>query len=126
MIVELEELGNRPTVWTKPRRFAPQAAHAMAQYLSAREFADKGFVVLDWEDVTGQLPSEAARPILYLQVVKAVPEIGQTVRIETRYDVDDIFSADSMTPTIIVDLIRGMEEAVEREVARRKEVSKGA
>lgn len=115
MIVEVHETGRRPAIMTKQRRFAPQAAHAMANYLQTREFAGKAFVVLDWSNETGQLPDDAVRPILYLQAVRDVPGKGQ-VRVETKYDVDNIFSKEFMTPTILVDLCHELEEAVEKTV----------
>lgn len=119
MIAEVSELGSRPAIMTKARRFAPQAMHAMAQFLSTKEFAGKAHLVLDWSNETGQLPSEAVRPILYCQVVKDVPMLGQ-LRVEQRYDVDDVFGTDSMTPTILVDLIHELEETVEKAVREKK------
>lgn len=115
MIVEVHETGARPRLLTKARRFAPQAAHAMANYLQTREFAGKVFLVLDWSNETGQLPSDAVKPVLYVQAVRDVPEKGQ-LRVELRFDVDDIFGRDSMTPTILVDLCHDLEEAVEKAV----------
>jgi len=115
LIVEVHEVGHRPAILTKQRKFAPQAAHAMANYLQAREFAGKTFIVLDWSNETGQLPADAVRPILYMQAVRDVPGKGQ-LRVELKYDVDDIFSKEFMTPTILVDLCHELEEAVERAV----------
>lgn len=103
---------------TKARRFAPQAAHALANYLQTKEFAGKVFVVLDWSNETGQLPADAVMPVLYVQAVRDVPGKGQ-VRVEQRYDVDDIFGRDSMTPTILVDLCHELEETVEKAVREK-------
>lgn len=120
MIVEASELGRQPSILTKPRQFAPQAVHSMASYLSNQEFADKAFLVLDWENVTGQLPDGApVIPILYFQVVKDVPGKGQ-LRVEEKYDVDDIFGKDTMTPTILVDIVNGMKEAVAKAVTEKR------
>ena len=119
MIVEVHEVGHRPAIMTKQRRFAPQAAHAMANYLQAREFAGKVFIVLDWSNETGQLPADAIRPILYVQAVRDVPGKGQ-LRVEHKYDVDDIFSKEFMTPTILVDLCHELEEAVEKAVRENR------
>ena len=115
MIVEVHETGTRPSILTKARRFAPQAAHALANYLQTREFAGKVFIVLDWSNETGQLPNDAIRPVMYVQAVRDVPGKGQ-LRVEQKYDVDDIFGRDSMTPTILVDLCHELEEAVEKAV----------
>ena len=116
MIVEVIEAGDRPRVLTKQRQFAPQAAHGMANYLQTREFAGKVFVVLDWSNETGQLPEGAPIiPVMYVQAVRDVPGKGQ-VRVEQKYDVDDIFGQDSMSPTILVDLCHELEEAVEKAV----------
>lgn len=119
MIVETNELGNRPRLFTKQRAFAPQAMHEMAKYLSRMEFAGKAFLVLDWDNVTGQLPADAVVPVLYFQTVKDVPGRGQ-VRVEMKFDVDDIFGKDSMTPTILVDLVHDMKEAVEKAVKEKR------
>lgn len=114
MIVEVHEMGSRPRIATKARRFAPQAAHAMANYLQAREFAGKVFIVLDWSNETGQLPVGAPIiPVLYVQAVRDVPGKGQ-LRVENKYDVDDIFGGDTITPTILVDLCHDLEETVEK------------
>ena len=119
MIVEAIMTGNPPAIMTKSRRFAPQAVHAIANYLQTREFAGKAFVVLDWSNETGQLPAGApVIPILYVQAVRDVPGKGQ-LRVEQKFDVDDIFGKDSMSPTILVDLCHELEEAVEK-AARRK------
>ena len=115
MIVEAIMCGTPPRIMTKQRRFAPQAVHAMANYLQTREFAGKAFVVLDWSNDTGQLPADAVRPVLYVQAVRDVPGKGQ-LRVELKFDVDDIFGSDSMTPTILVDVCHDLEEAVEKAV----------
>lgn len=87
----------------------------MASYLQTREFAGKAFVVLDWSNETGQLPGDAVKPIMYVQVVRDVPGKGQ-LRVEQKYDVDDIFGGENMTPTILVDLLHELEETVETAV----------
>jgi hypothetical protein len=119
VIVEVHEQGSRPAIMTKARRFAPQAMHAMAKYLQTRGFAGKVFLVLDWSNVTGQLPADAIKPILYVQAVRDVPGKGQ-LRVEQKFDVDEIFSQEFMTPTILVDLCHELEEAVEKAVKEKK------
>lgn len=120
MFVEVSEVGNRPYLMTPARRFAPQAADQIGRMLAGAEFADRAFVFIDWENVGQQLPDPASKPILYIQVVKGVPDIGQTVRVEQRWDVEDIFSADNITPNILVDLIHDFEEQVNEAVALRR------
>jgi hypothetical protein len=93
--------------------------HAMANYLQSRGFAGKVFLVLDWSNVTGQLPDDAIKPILYVQAVRDVPGKGQ-LRVEQKFDVDEIFSREFMTPTILVDLCHELEEAVEKAVREKK------
>lgn len=116
MIVEVSELGNRPILQTPARRFAPQAIKQIGRMLSTAEWADKAFVFIDWENVTQQQPDSVARPVLYLQVVKAVPQKGGTFTAENRFDVDDLFGADNVTPTMLVDIIHDFEEAVTKAV----------
>lgn len=119
MIVEVHQTGTRPAIMTKARRFAPQAMHAMANYLQTRGFAGKVFLVLDWSNETGQLPPDAIRPILYVQAVRDVLGKGQ-LRVEQKFDVDEIFSQEFLTPTILVDLCHELEEAVEKAVQERR------
>lgn len=119
MIVEASELGTRPRTFTKARAFAPQAMHAMAKYLSTQEFAGKAHLVLDWSNELGQLPDDAIKPILFVQVVRDVPGVGQ-LRVEQKYDVDDIFGRDSMTPTILVDLLHELKVTVEKAIAQKE------
>ena len=119
MIVEVHQVGSQPAVLTKSRMLAPQAAHALANYLQTKEFAGKAFIVLDWSNATGQLPEGSSIvPILYVQAVRDVPGKGQ-LRVEQKYDVDDIFGKDSMSPTILVDLCHELEETVEKAVREK-------
>ena len=119
MIVEVQEVGSRPLLLTPARRLAPQAVHAMANYLQTREFAGKVFLVLDWDNDTGQIPEGApVKPILYVQAVRDVEGKGQ-LRVEQRFDADDIFNRDALTPSLLVDLCHELEETVERAVKER-------
>jgi hypothetical protein len=119
VIVEVSELGTRPAVFTKSRAFAPEAAKALSQYLSKFDWADKAFVILDWDNSLQLQPEDAAIPILVIQIVKGEPGYG-LLRMEWKWDVDDIFGTDSMTPTLLVDLVEDMRVAVEEAVAARR------
>lgn len=119
VIVEVHQVGERPALLTKARQFAPQAMHAMANMLQARGFAGKVFLVLDWSNATGQLPPDSVMPVLYVQAVRDVPGKGQ-LRVEQRYDVDEIFSKEFVTRTILVDLCHDLEEAVEKAVREKR------
>jgi hypothetical protein len=90
----------------------------MANYLQTRGFAGKVFLVLDWSNETGQLPPDAVKPVLYVQAVRDVLGKGQ-LRVEQKYDVDDIFGGDNLTPSILVDLCHELEETVEKAVREK-------
>lgn len=121
MNVQVIETGNRPSVWTKARRFAPAGARVFGELLGAMDFADFAIIVLDWENKTGRLPQEIARPILYVQVHKVFPdyENHNHLTVESRVEVDEVFGDDAVTANIILDLAHELQEKVEDSTKRR-------
>lgn len=122
MIVRVAEMGNRPAMWTKARRFAPAGAQQFGETLGHLQFADAAMIVLDWSNVLAKMPSDVARPILYISVAKKLPEYetNNLLRVDCRLDVDDTFGGDNVTAEVIVDIIRELEETVTKKVAQRR------
>lgn len=115
MLTNYEELGDRPAVLTKARRNAPQFARRIAALLSVEEWADSSDVVLDWSDVSDRLPFPY--PVLYVRAYKGIPGVG-LLRQELRYDVDDVFSSDVMSATILLDIVHDLQVAVDAEIVK--------
>lgn len=114
MHVIAAEYGDRPLVWTKARRFAPQGLRVLADVLERFEFADVGAVVLDWSNVLERQPDEAAKPIIIVQTVKFVGP--KNLQVEVRLDVDDIFGNDDITAENLLDVVQQMERKTDAEM----------
>jgi hypothetical protein len=123
MEVEVVELGDRPTTFTKARRFAPAGARVLGESLGQMGFADGAAVVLDWSNELGQMPSEVAKPVLHVRVIKRLPEYTErnVLFVDVRLDIEDIFGGDNMTAESIRDIVQELQEKVEQQVALRKE-----
>lgn len=129
MEVFAAELGDRPAILTKARRNAPQGVIAIAQTLERFGFADTGYVLLDWSDVSArqEVPDSAVIPVLYIKASKRLQYEKQPwVNVEVRLDVEDIFGgSDDITATSIVEVVAEMERKMLGEIARRERESAG-
>lgn len=123
MRVEVVEMGERPPLFTQARRFAPEGAKVFGEALELQEFADAALVVLDWTNELGTMPDEVAVPVLHVRVFKYLPEftIRNTLRVDVRLDVEDIFGNDEMTHEVILDTINEMREKVDEQIALRRQ-----
>lgn len=119
MNVVAVEMGERPLVMTKARRFAPQGVKVLAETLGHMQFADDGIVVLDWSNSTGRQPEEAWVPVVFVTAVKAVGERYLTV--EVRLDVEDLFGKDQFVADDILTVISSMEDKMNTTIERAKE-----
>lgn len=119
MNVVAVELGERPTVLTNARRFAPEGVKLLAEVLGHMQFAEDGIVVLDWENVTGRQPEDAYVPIVFISTVKQVGERYLTV--EVRLDVEDTFGRDSLVAEDFINIIASMEDKMNTTIERSKE-----
>jgi len=113
------ELGERPLVFTKARRFAPEGVKILAELLGHMKFADDGIVVLDWSNATGRQPEEVAVPVVFVSAVKRVGERFLTV--EVRLDVEDTFGRDELVADDFINIIRSMEDKMNSTIERYKE-----
>lgn len=110
--VRVVELGYRPAIITPARRNAPQAATMIGELLGQRRFGELASVVLDWSNELGQMPSEVAKPIIYMELTRWFPEKGEGVHltVQGRIDVDDVLGQDVLTRSLIEDLVNELGE----------------
>lgn len=120
MAVRVMELGSRPTLFTKARAFAPQGAKTFGEMLGSRDFADAAVVILDWSNVLKAQPDEVAKPVLVLRVAKGYPDLGETLTVESRIAVDDVFGGENIDRSLMLDLVKELGDKVADAYARRK------
>lgn len=136
MRVKSWEEGNRPTILTRARQQAPQARAAMTQMLASQDWAHMAFIVLDWTGLIAfidgdgrsqDLPPGAldkSLPVMYIQVIKSMPQYGGSIVVEHRLDIDDVFGGNVITGDDLAGLILQLkEEVAERERRVRQEAS---
>lgn len=115
------ELGERPAILTKSRRFAPEGAKLLAQTMEHFGFADDGMIILDWSNETGMQPEEIARPVLVVRTGKSVPEAdGRYLTVEVRLDVEDLFGNDEIVASDFLDIIKQMEDKMLSTIERTR------
>lgn len=119
MNVVAVEMGDRPRLMTKARRFAPEGVKLLAELLGHMRFADDGIVVLDWQNVTNRQPEEAWVPVVFVSAVKRVGERYLTV--EVRLDVEDLFGNDQIVADDFLSIVRSMEDKMNATIERSKE-----
>lgn len=119
MNVVAVEMGNRPSLLTKARRFAPEGVKLFAETLGHMQFADDGMVVLDWSNATGRQPDEVAKPVVFITTLKRVGE--RILQIEVRLDVEDTFGRDEMLAEDFLTVIRSLEDKMNSTIERSKE-----
>lgn len=121
MDVQVIEAGNRSTVTSKARRFAPQGVIVLGQLLERMEFADNAFVALDWSNELGLNPSGDTKPIVYVRVAKRTFfDKKPVITTEVRLDVEDLFGTDSMTAENLLMVVQQIADKMQLEIFRRK------
>lgn len=123
MKVDAVEMGERPAAWTLARRYAPAGTKVLAELLEQQDFADIGLIVLDWSNQIEAVPDEAAKPVLHIRVYKHLSEytVNNTLRVDARLDVEDVFGNDEMSAEVMVDLVRELRDKVEQQVTMRRQ-----
>lgn len=119
MNVVAVEMGERPLIMTKSRRFAPEGVKLLAETLGHMEFADDAIIVLDWSNATGRQPDEVAKPVVFISTLKHVNE--RTLTVEVRLDVEDTFGTDSLMAEDFLHIIAQMEEKVNTTIGKSEE-----
>lgn len=123
MDVTVSEIGERPAVFTKARRFAPAGAKVLGELLGQMQFGDRAEVVLDWSNSFGLMPDEASKPLLLVAVTKRFPQLPppNVLTVHDRLDVDDLFGGDNMTAESIRDIVNALRDKMEATFNGRKE-----
>lgn len=110
-------MGNRPSLWTNARRYAPVGARELGEMLERFGFADFATVVLDWSNETGLQPEEAYKPVIIVDTFRHVGHRTLTVRV--RLDVEDLFGNDEVTADMLLDVVSDMEKKTLSELERK-------
>lgn len=135
------EEGDRPVISTRARRFAPDAKRAFVNMLSGQDWADVGYVVLDWNgtiafvDGSGMshddpnLPALDRRPpVMYIQAIKALPQLGGSAVVEHIIDIDNVFGGvDVVTAADLSRMVVQLKDELDlkvQDVRRHKEVNR--
>jgi ribosome biogenesis SPOUT family RNA methylase Rps3 len=105
------EYGNRPLLFSKARRFAPEGVKMLAEILEHMEFAEDGIVILDWDNSLALQPDEAAIPVIVIRTTGIVRDVGddQRLTVEVRLNVEDLFGQDEVTAENLIDAVHQME-----------------
>ncbi len=109
MNVVAVELGERPVLFTKSRRFAPEGVKVLAELLGHLQFATDGIIILDWSNQLDLQPDAVAIPVVVVRTIKFFPEFDQSLTVEVRLDVEDLFGNDSITPGELLDTVHAIE-----------------
>lgn len=122
METEAIETGERPAIFSTARRYAPAAAKELAALLEQQEFADIGLIVLDWTNQLQGMPDDASKPVMYIKVMKKLPEYEtrNVLTVDARLDVDDVFGNDEITAGVLVDLVEELRLKVLEQVELRR------
>lgn len=128
MKVHSWEEGDRPTLWTRARQQAPQAKAAIVEMLASQDWAHIAYVVLDWTGRIAFIDGDGrsrdasvpvldnAPPVMYIQVIKAMPQRGGTCLAEYRLDVDDMFGGTVITGVDLQGLLADLRSALDEKV----------
>lgn len=109
MNVVAVELGDRPVLFTKSRRFAPEGVKVLAELLGHMQFATDGIIILDWSNQLDLQPDAVAIPVVVVRTIKYFPDWGQSLTVEVRLDVEDLFGRDEVTPAELLDTVHAIE-----------------
>ena len=109
MNVVAVELGDRPVLFTKSRRFAPEGVKVLAELLGHLQFATDGIIILDWSNQLDLQPEAVAIPVVVVRTIKFFPEFDQSLTVEVRLDVEDLFGNDNVTPAELLDTVHAIE-----------------
>lgn len=128
MYVKSWEEGDRPAIWSRARQQAPAARRAMTDMLVSQNWASMAYVIIDWTgriafvDGDGQsqdLPAlDKSLPVMYLQVIKSMPQYGGSIVVEERLDIDDVFGGTTITGADLAGIVLSLKEAVIEQEAR--------
>jgi len=100
-------MGERPAVWTKPRRYAPAGAKVFGEVFENADFGDEALVILDWDNSWRVVPGDEKMPMMYVIVQKKFPDLPQpnVLLVDVKLDVNDVFSDEAVTATTIQSVV---------------------
>ncbi len=113
MKVEVFEHGERPTVTTKARRFAPQGAKALADLFASHEFAHYAIITLDWtgDMLLAKVPyALGTQPVMHILVSRFHPEFNRRREVEWVIDMEDAFGSDNFDNSVLRDIVQQAED----------------
>lgn len=125
MKVIVTEHGNRPSVMTKARVIAPQAARYLADQLADKEFADSAVIMVDWSgdlfwQGEGPMPEELKLPVMVVIVEKRYPMFNNALlTIDYKLELEDFFGRDNATKDDLHEIVENIETKVRTEENRR-------
>jgi hypothetical protein len=125
MVVRVMELGKRPSLWTKARMFAPQGAKVFAELFEQQNFAEAAMIIIDWTNELKLQPVEAAKPVLIMRIANHYQDLEETLTVESRIDIDDVFGGEAIDRSLMVDLVNEMKIKVGQSYDRRKHEKAG-
>lgn len=134
MKVNSWEEGDRPTLMTRARLQAPAARKAFTEMLASQDWATYAYVIIDWTgriafvDNLGQSHDgpvlDRVLPVMYIQVIKSMPQLRGSAIAETRLDIDDVFGGVVIAGADIANMVLELkEELLAKEAQVRQEVS---
>ncbi len=122
------EKGNRPSVMTKARTIAPQAAKFLASQLEDKAFADSAIIMIDWVGDFGwdgdePMPEELRMPIMFVATEKCYPQWNARLTVDYKLELEDFFGADNATSDDLHEVVENLEKKVHEQEALKANVS---
>ena len=125
MKIIVSEHGSRPSVMTKARTIAPEAAKYLAEVLGDEEFADSAAIVIDWDgdlfwQGEGPMPEELKTPIMLVIAEKRYPKFNnQLLTIDYKLELEDFFGRDNATKDDLHEIVENMKTEARAQENRR-------
>src|SRR5574339_755666 len=126
MNVIVTESGGRPSVMTKARVIAPQAAKYLADLFGEETFADNAAIVVDWEGDLfwkgeGPMPEELKTPVMLIEVTKRYPMYNNALlTLDYRLELEDFFGQDNATKDDLHEIVESFKTKLLEQENRRK------
>jgi hypothetical protein len=125
MKVLVTEHGPRPSVMTKARVLAPQAAKHLADLFAEEEFADSVVIVVDWVgdlfwQGEGPMPEELKTPVMAVITEKRYPMFNNALlTVDYKLELEDFFGRDNATKDDLHEVVENMRSTAREQVERR-------
>lgn len=126
MNVIVTESGKRPSVMTRARVLAPQAAKYLADLFGEETFADNAAIVVDWEgdlfwNGEGRMPEELKTPVMLVEVTKRYPMYNNALlTLDYRLELEDFFGQDNATKDDLHEIVEGFKTKLREQENRRQ------